>query len=59
MVDGVEDLVHVAAVVVDAADADAAVVDFVAMMVCWWLLDAVDWVVSFLALVLVWAESLG
>ena len=44
----VEDSVHVAA---GELVVDAAVVGFVAMMVGWWMLDAVDLVVSVLALV--------
>ena len=59
MVEHVEGMVGVAAVavaVVDAAVVDATVVGFVAMTVGWRKLDAVD---SFLALVLVWVESLG
>ena len=52
----VEDSVHVAFVELVV---DAAVVDFVAKTVGWWKLDAVDLVVSFLALVLVLVESLG
>ena len=44
----VEDSVHVAAVELVV---DATVVDFVAKTVGWWKLDAVDLVVSVLALV--------
>ena len=49
----VEDSVHVAA---GELVVDAAVVGFVAMMVGWWMLDAVDLVVSVLALVSVLVE---
>ena len=57
VVEGVEEMEATAAVPVAVAFVElvvaAAVVDFAAMMVCLWMLDAVDWVVSFLAPVLV------